>query len=38
MRPGALKVLISDLLFPGDPAAHLAQHAVGAGGARSRPV
>lgn len=30
-RPGALKVLIADLLFPGDPAAFLAQHAAGAG-------
>ena len=30
-RPGALKVLISDLLFPGDPAALLASHAAGAG-------
>lgn len=30
-RPGALKVLISDLLFPGDPAAALGMIAAGAG-------
>jgi uncharacterized protein (DUF58 family) len=30
-RPGALKVLISDLLFPGDPAAALGTIAAGAG-------
>ncbi len=30
-RPGALKVLISDLLFPGDPAAALGMIATGAG-------
>ena len=32
-RPGALKVLISDLLFPGDPAAFLGPMAAGAGAA-----
>jgi hypothetical protein len=30
-RPGALKVLISDLLFPGDPSALLVQLAAGSG-------
>lgn len=30
-RPGALKVLISDLLFPGDPAAMMATMVTGAG-------
>jgi uncharacterized protein (DUF58 family) len=30
-RPGALKVLISDLLFPGDPSPHLVSLAAGSG-------